>query len=302
MLRISIVMTTYNGERFLIEQLESLRNQTKFIDEVLIFDDNSNDHTVQMIKDYIDRFDLINWKLHENPKQMGWRVNFIKGFDAASGDIIFPCDQDDIWHNCKIEKMSNIMAEREEINVLASNYRPFFMDEAEIFSRDYLDDGSINIVSLSNQMIYNQRPGCSMAFRKNFYERYKHLWNSELAHDEFLWKTALLTSSLAIFNLITIDYRRHANNVTKKMHSISIRKLENRGCKLYFSKAINEASLGNDKFIKRQYHFYKIRDEYLVTKSVISLLKLLPYLNIYKTKKNFLGDIVYLFYPSYFSE
>lgn len=302
MLSISVVMTTYNGERFIIEQLESIRNQSISIDEVLIFDDKSSDRTVQIVSDYVEKFKLINWRVIENSKQVGWKVNFIRGFNAASGDIIFPCDQDDIWHNDKIEKMSKIMVERQDIDVLASNYEPFFMDGAKIFTRDYLDDESVTLVSLSNQTIYNQRPGCSMAFRKHFFVKYKRLWNEELAHDEFLWKTALLTSSLAIFNAKTIDYRRHANNATKKIHSISNRKSENRGCKLFFEMAKKEECFINKNFVDRQYYFYKNRDEFFENKSIFRLLKLLLYLDIYKTRNNFLGDILYLIHPSYFAK
>ena len=99
-------MTTYNGERFLPEMLESLRNQTRKIDELLIFDDGSTDSTVCLIENYIDKYGLENWKIRQNEINLGWEKNFVQGLNQAKGDVIFPCDQDDIWHTDKIEKMT----------------------------------------------------------------------------------------------------------------------------------------------------------------------------------------------------
>lgn len=65
-MKTSVVMTTYNGERFLPEMLESLRNQTRKIDELLIFDDGSTDSTVCLIENYIDKYGLENWKIRQN--------------------------------------------------------------------------------------------------------------------------------------------------------------------------------------------------------------------------------------------
>ncbi len=302
MLTISIVLTTFNGERFLVEQLDSIRLQTLKPYEVLIFDDKSTDNTVSIIRDYILRFNLDNWILIVNEKQLGWRSNFFCGFLNASGDIVFPCDQDDIWRYNKIEKMTSIFEEYPQINVLASNYMPFFVDGSEEFKRNYLDDYSVEKINLNRKNIYNQRPGCSMAFRKSFLETYCGMWNSDLAHDEFLWKTALLLNSLYIYNSITLDYRRHNNNATKRMHSISNRIKENKGCMLYFGALINSSYFNNDSFIHRQFEFYKKRNDLFENRNLRNLLALLKYVDLYKTKKNFLGDLAYYFCPKIFKE
>ena len=85
-------MTTYNGERFLPEMLESLRNQTRKIDELFIFDDGSTDSTVCLIENYIDKYGLENWKIRQNEINLGWEKNFVQGLNQAKGDVIFPCD------------------------------------------------------------------------------------------------------------------------------------------------------------------------------------------------------------------
>ena len=61
-----------------------------------------------MIEDYIKRYDIREWRVVVNKKNLGWEKNFTQGINAATGDIIFPCDQDDIWHLDKVKKMTSI--------------------------------------------------------------------------------------------------------------------------------------------------------------------------------------------------
>ena len=103
-MKISIVLSTYNGSQYIEEQLDSLRNQTYTADEVLISDDCSQDNTVQIIETYIKKYELLNWKLEVNEKNCGWRKNFMNLITSAMGDIVFTCDQDDIWSADKIQK------------------------------------------------------------------------------------------------------------------------------------------------------------------------------------------------------
>ena len=102
---ISLVMTTYNGSKHIRKQLESLLLQTKQPNEVLIFDDQSTDDTVEIISEYIHANCLFNWTVVKNQNRVGWKKNFIEGIKKASGDYIFLSDQDDIWYPEKIEKM-----------------------------------------------------------------------------------------------------------------------------------------------------------------------------------------------------
>ena len=65
-MKVSLVMAVYNGEKFLIEQLDSIRKQTYLIDEVILIDDVSTDNSYELIHQYIDGYKLINWKLIKN--------------------------------------------------------------------------------------------------------------------------------------------------------------------------------------------------------------------------------------------
>lgn len=75
---VSLVMAVYNGEKYLIEQLDSIRKQTYLIDEVILIDDVSTDNSYELIHQYIDGYKLINWKLIKNENNLGYRKNFKK--------------------------------------------------------------------------------------------------------------------------------------------------------------------------------------------------------------------------------
>lgn len=123
---ISIVMATYNGKNFIEEQLESLRNQTLVADEVIIADDRSTDGTYEFILDYIKSHSLEKWSVYRNENNLGYSKNFSKLLMKASGEIIFLADQDDIWHNDKVEQMYSVMESNKQIQLLASNPHPFY--------------------------------------------------------------------------------------------------------------------------------------------------------------------------------
>ena len=86
---ISVIMAAFNGENYILGQLNSIRFQTKRPDEVIIIDDSSTDGTDKLVSEYITKYNLSNWKLIINEKNVGWRRNFTNAIRVASGDIIF---------------------------------------------------------------------------------------------------------------------------------------------------------------------------------------------------------------------
>lgn len=98
---ISIAMCTYNGERYIKEQLDSILSQTYTNIELIITDDKSSDRTVSIIKEYQARDKRI--KLYENETNLGFLKNFEKAISLCSGEYIALADQDDIWKENKLE-------------------------------------------------------------------------------------------------------------------------------------------------------------------------------------------------------
>lgn len=100
---IGVIVITYNGERYISQQLESIRKQTIKPDRVLIFDDCSLDRTAAIVSDFILKYDLCNWELFQNSQNVGWGENGFRALLRCDTDIIFWSDQDDVWRRDKIE-------------------------------------------------------------------------------------------------------------------------------------------------------------------------------------------------------
>ena len=99
---VSIILCTYNGARFLREQLDSIVNQTYPIYELIIQDDCSTDSTESIAKEYVEKFPFIKFVKNETNK--GINLNFFSAISRATGEYIAISDQDDIWELNKIEK------------------------------------------------------------------------------------------------------------------------------------------------------------------------------------------------------
>jgi glycosyltransferase involved in cell wall biosynthesis len=106
---VSIVLATYNGEKYLEEQLESLLAQTYSNIEIIAIDDGSSDHTVSILHNYAAKHN--NMKVFVNEMNLGFIKNFEKGCTLTKGDFIAFCDQDDYWDFDKIKKMTEAIGE-----------------------------------------------------------------------------------------------------------------------------------------------------------------------------------------------
>lgn len=124
---ISVAIAAYNGERFLVEQLESLVSQTRPPDEVVVSDDRSTDGTVDIVRRFAAR---APFSVHVllNKRNLGVNGNFDRAVAACTGDIIFLCDQDDVWLPHKIATMSALLARYGKVGLVISNSE--IVDEA----------------------------------------------------------------------------------------------------------------------------------------------------------------------------
>ena len=104
-MKISIALCTYNGERFLQEQLRSIAAQTSPVDEIVLFDDCSNDSTLIIAKAMQQEGLPIH--IYRNEQRLGFIANFEQAINTCTGDIVFLCDQDDIWQKNKVATMLN---------------------------------------------------------------------------------------------------------------------------------------------------------------------------------------------------
>ncbi len=111
--RVSVVLATYNGARYLPAQLESLRHQIRWPDEVIVVDDSSTDDTVEITRRFA-RTAPFPVTVVGQPGHSGTCRTFGEGLRRASGDVILICDQDDVWMPEKVAVMAERMAEQPE--------------------------------------------------------------------------------------------------------------------------------------------------------------------------------------------
>jgi glycosyltransferase involved in cell wall biosynthesis len=117
---ISIAMATYNGERYIREQLDSFATQTLPPDEVVICDDCSRDNTLAVVEKFAQSAKF-NIRFARNERQLGFTRNFEKALSLCDGDLIFLSDQDDVWFPEKIEIVRNTFVSYPSVQVVIND-------------------------------------------------------------------------------------------------------------------------------------------------------------------------------------
>lgn len=163
--KVSILVATYNGEKFLRKQLDSIVNQNYQNLEIIIQDDGSNDDTLEILNEYAEKDDRIS--VSKNKKNLGIIQNFYDLISKSSGDYIAISDQDDIW-------------EEDKIKILLENIE----DSSLIYTDSALirDDGSSVETTLLKELGLKPKFGQGLInlFESNTISGHACLFNSEL--------------------------------------------------------------------------------------------------------------------------
>lgn len=299
-MKISVVISTYNGEKYIEEQMKSILAQTKQPDEVLVFDDCSSDTTVQIVQKFIKDNDLKNWKLTVNESNKGWRRNFMEGLSKADGDILFTSDQDDIWFPGKLEEMSEIMQKHPEIHLLCCKAAMFFGNTPP--SKDNISaTGKLIKVSKKRQFLSMDNPGCTYCFTKKLYNEAMGIWKTSFAHDAILWRAALIQDGAWIYDKPLIWWRKHAaSSFTiedgRKRNKTS--RIEILDTYIEYLRALDAFANGDDskKILKKNYDWCELRKRFYTSKNPICGLRLFGSLNLYRNLKHYLSDWVIAYF------
>lgn len=211
-MKISVVLTTYNGEKYLMPQLQSIAEQSVPADEVLIFDDGSKDSTCSLVNGFIEENGLSAWSLIVNEKNKGWQRNFMEGIAQACGDIVLLADQDDIWHTDKIRVMRSVFEKEPDAELVVCAYEKF-RDEA-VPALDIAVSGAYHkqVSKAKNcNIIY---PGCTFAFRKIFFDRIKAGWSEKYPHDALIYMAGWVHESIYVCEDVLHFFRRHEGSAS----------------------------------------------------------------------------------------
>ena len=177
-MQISIALATYNGEKYLQEQLDSFLMQTRLPNELVVSDDCSNDNTLNIINKFAESSPF-PVRLYVNNKNLGVTKNFESVIQKCLGDIVFLSDQDDIWMPNKIEIQENLFIGRSDLYFVFSDAF-LFKNEVKVgnlwdslyFTTEKISEfNSSNKYQVLQLLTKNIVTGATLAFRKSiFYE------------------------------------------------------------------------------------------------------------------------------------
>ena len=219
----SVAMSTYNGERFLAEQLSSICAQTRPVDEIVVSDDGSSDGTLRILDDFRLAHPQIHWKILPSAENHGFRESFLRALKACGGDLIFLCDQDDRWAPGKVETMLHHFEANPAMLSLISDFKTIDADgnllnpnapTENLWGSDRVlrAPASPTQITLSEMLGRNQGQGCAMAVRRELAQEYIRL-NQLWTHDWILNLLAALHGGLYYCREPLLFYRLHGSNV-----------------------------------------------------------------------------------------
>ncbi len=231
-MKISVALCTYNGEKFIEEQLKSILEQTVPITEIVIFDDGSSDTTVSKIG-LVDQNNPGIIRLFQNKANVGFCKNFEKALTECNGDYIFFSDQDDVWHRDKVGKIISYLTETGKYGVFTN---------ADLIDRDGNSIGTTlfdtflvnNFLSSTHDypelfamLCFNENfvTGATLAIKKEGKNIVLPFRTSEsIYHDHYIALKLSAIGKLGYMNDCLISYRIHPGQQTGMGKYIAERK------------------------------------------------------------------------------
>lgn len=206
---VSVALATYNGDRFLRRQLDSLLVQTYLNFEIVISDDASTDDTHKILNEYQKKDERIKWTV--NPSPSGFIKNFEYAISLCKGEIIFLCDQDDVWHRSKIAEHLNIYRNKD----IQWVYNEVQLIDEEGNGIGYLSDKIHNYYTTKKLLHYTWGScmlGCATSYRADLV---RGIWPADKyapGHDSWM-QLAIFPAKSFHLQKVLQGYRQHENNV-----------------------------------------------------------------------------------------
>ena len=212
----SVALCTYNGERYIAEQLNSILSQTILPKEIIVSDDGSSDRTLEIAENIL-KASSVKYKIVKNTENHGVTNNFCNAISLCSETVIFTSDQDDVWMNKKAETILKIFGKNEKALLVFT--------DGELVDQDLkpLNCNMWKSVGITDKMIEGNRwfeymlnrclvTGATMAFKRELFSINEEIPSSWL-HDGWLaWKAAVRDGLVPCKEKLIL-YRQHKGNV-----------------------------------------------------------------------------------------
>ncbi len=225
--KLTILISTYNGEKYLKEQIDSLYNQTCKEFQIIVRDDGSTDNTIEILK----RYDI---EIIDSDDNLGAKESFAKLLEFALGNndsnYFMFCDQDDVWENNKIEKTLKKMKMMEErysnTPILIHTNLSVVDEKLNLINNSFWNYEYINpkLNSLNRLLLRNTVTGCTIMINKKLAQFSLPIPQNTIMHDWWIGLVASKFGKIAYLDEPTIKYRQHENNAigAKKQKKINI--------------------------------------------------------------------------------
>ena len=212
---VSVVMATFNGERYIREQLDSIIGQTYPIYELIIQDDCSKDSTVSICREYEQKYSFIH--VYVNESNLGFVRNFEKALKRSTGDYVALSDQDDIWVSDHVRILLDSIGDCG----MACGNSEFIDGEGKslgltLADCTVVDNTPGNLLKRATSILYygNSYQGASMLLRREFLQMMLPFPKGITFHDEWAVLLACFTMGFRYADSILLYYRIHGNNAT----------------------------------------------------------------------------------------
>lgn len=245
---IDIIMATYNGEKFIKKQIDTIIAQSYTDWRLLIHDDGSTDATVSIVKKYVEEYPQKICLLADGVVTGGAKYNFFHLMKETDADYIMLADQDDVWGKDKISKSYEFIKEKEkelgeDVPVLCHSDLKVVDSKLNIINESFFDMQQLakNKNSFNDLLVQNNITGCTVIMNKTLKQLCAEMPNEAIMHD---WWIGLLAASFGkIYHMEhkEILYRQHDNNTEGAKNLKSAKYL----MKKLFNKQEIYASLNN---------------------------------------------------------
>lgn len=218
--RVSIAMTTYNGEKYVEKQLRSIFSQTLQPDEIIICDDCSKDRTVEITRRVVSEYQAeARVRLVENKQNLGYIRNFHQAIGMTSGEYLFLADQDDEWYPHKLKRVLEVMEETGAEAIctgfdlidangdLIANPESFRIDPLILKAGP-----GVTPITFHQLIFRNFVPGCTYCCTRRTAQAFLEVESQVLPHDYQIMFVGTLLGKVFFLNEKTIGYRLHGNN------------------------------------------------------------------------------------------
>jgi glycosyltransferase involved in cell wall biosynthesis len=257
---VSVVMATYNGEKFLEVQLESVLNQSYPAIEIIVVDDGSTDGTPGILKKYASRHS--NMKLYFSNSNLGYIKNFEKGCRLATGAYISFCDQDDVWHREKTTLLMNAIGDYPM--VYCDNE---LVDEA-LNSLHKKHSDHKNLRGYDNCLYFatdNCVGGHALIMKREIF-MYADPFPVEMPYDLWCAFVATFYGGIQYLDKPLVKWRQHDSNITTSAKSKQIKLAETRKRTLLFYEYCKPEQAREKQVLKKlmqSYRSYSLYNNFL---------------------------------------